>query len=68
MAFDAQFDGEAARPMPLDGLVGRLEAGQFDLVAVGRALLADPQWVRKVRDGSYAHIEAFDKTEFDTVY
>ena len=25
--------------------------GEFDLIAVGRALLMDPHWVRKMRDG-----------------
>ena len=45
------FHGETARRTPLDELVRRLEAGEFDLVAVGRALLADPQWIVKIRDG-----------------
>ena len=39
-----------------------------DLVAVGRALLVDPQWVQKVRDGSYARIEAFDENKAERVY
>ena len=29
----------------------RIERGEFDLIAIGRALLMDPQWVRKMRDG-----------------
>jgi 2,4-dienoyl-CoA reductase-like NADH-dependent reductase (Old Yellow Enzyme family) len=29
-------------------LVRRFERGDFDLVAVGRALLADPNWLQKV--------------------
>lgn len=29
----------------------RLQAGEFDLVAVGRALLNDPAWVANLRDG-----------------
>lgn len=29
----------------------RLARGEFDLVAVGRALLVDPEWVRKIRTG-----------------
>ncbi|MGX1806656.1 NADH:flavin oxidoreductase [Nocardia sp. NPDC055321] len=33
--------------------------GEFDLVAVGRALLADPEWVNKVRDGRLADIVPF---------
>ncbi|GAF11502.1 2,4-dienoyl-CoA reductase [Bacillus sp. JCM 19045] len=28
----------------------KLNAGEFDLVAVGRALLADPEWAEKVRE------------------
>jgi 2,4-dienoyl-CoA reductase-like NADH-dependent reductase (Old Yellow Enzyme family) len=62
------FGGEPAHPTSLDELVKRLENGEFDLVAVGRALLADPYWVQKVRDGSYQHIESFDKSKADVVY
>ena len=29
-------------------LLARFEAGEFDLVAVGRAMLGDPEWARKV--------------------
>lgn len=35
----------------IDDLVRRLERGDFDLVAVGRALLADPEWPGKLREG-----------------
>jgi 2,4-dienoyl-CoA reductase-like NADH-dependent reductase (Old Yellow Enzyme family) len=45
------FHGETAERRPLDDLVRRYEAGEFDLVAVGRALLADPYWIIKIRDG-----------------
>ena len=45
------FHGETAQRRPLDELVRRFEAGEFDLVAVGRTLLADPQWIVKVRAG-----------------
>ena len=31
-------------------------AGDFDLVAVGRAMLADPEWANKIRDGREAEI------------
>lgn len=43
--------GRPAEFASLDGVVERLEREEFDLVAVGRALLADPAWVRKVREG-----------------
>ncbi|MDB5702744.1 MAG: 12-oxophytodienoate reductase [Sphingomonadales bacterium] len=35
----------------LAAVMERFERGEFDLVAVGRALLMDPQWVRKARSG-----------------
>ncbi|HEX6998375.1 MAG TPA: 12-oxophytodienoate reductase [Gammaproteobacteria bacterium] len=62
------FRGKPARPAALDALVERFDAGEFDLVAVGRALLADPRWVTKVRDGTYEHIRPFDKSKADVVY
>ena len=49
--FFGSFQGQSSQPASLDGLVARMERGEFDLVAVGRALLSDPQWVEKVRRG-----------------
>jgi 2,4-dienoyl-CoA reductase-like NADH-dependent reductase (Old Yellow Enzyme family) len=43
----------------MDRLVEMLARGDFDLVAVGRALLADPTWAAKVRDGRFAELTAF---------
>jgi len=35
----------------LDSVAERFARGEFDLVGVGRALLMDPEWVVKLRDG-----------------
>jgi 2,4-dienoyl-CoA reductase-like NADH-dependent reductase (Old Yellow Enzyme family) len=43
----------------LDELMRRFERGDFDLVAVGRALLSDPRWTEKVRAGRLRDIETF---------
>jgi 2,4-dienoyl-CoA reductase-like NADH-dependent reductase (Old Yellow Enzyme family) len=53
------FAGRGSAPAELDRLVARLDRGEFDLVAVGRALVADPDWARKVRDGAFADLMAF---------
>jgi 2,4-dienoyl-CoA reductase-like NADH-dependent reductase (Old Yellow Enzyme family) len=37
-----------------------MERDEFDLVAVGRALLQDPQWARKVLDGRFDELTPFD--------
>ncbi len=50
--FIAGFAGESSAPAPIDDLTRRLEAGEFDLAAVGRALIVDPDWVEKVRRGA----------------
>jgi 2,4-dienoyl-CoA reductase-like NADH-dependent reductase (Old Yellow Enzyme family) len=41
--FIASYGGEGSRPASLDELIRRLDREEFDLVAVGRALLQDPQ-------------------------
>ncbi len=55
----AAFNGEGSRPTGLDGLLRRLERGEFDLIAVGRALLADPLWAAKVHTGDAAGMQGF---------
>lgn len=58
--FFGAFQGQSSQPASLEGLVERMERGEFDLVAVGRALLSDPQWVEKVRDGRGGELRDFD--------
>ena len=53
---------DVAQPSNLDGLLTRLAAQEFDLVAVGRALLQDPEWATKVRDGREDDIQAFSRS------
>ena len=42
-------------------LVKRLEENEFDLVAVGRALLSDHEWVNKIIAGQFDKIKTFNK-------
>jgi 2,4-dienoyl-CoA reductase-like NADH-dependent reductase (Old Yellow Enzyme family) len=58
------FAGKSARAASLDGLLARLERGEFDLVAVGRALLQDPAWLAKVRQGRLDQIADFTPAAF----
>lgn len=57
--FIASFGGEASAPAPLDDLIRRLDRGDFDLVAVGRALIVDPDWAHKVRDGRMSEMTPY---------
>lgn len=44
----SSFAGETAYARPVDDVRARLARGDFDLVAVGRPLLRDPAWLRKI--------------------
>ncbi|WP_121118726.1 NADH:flavin oxidoreductase [Croceibacterium ferulae] len=60
--FLGSFAGEGSQKTDLDKLVGRMERDEFDLIAVGRALLADPHWVEKVRDSRVDELQDFNAT------
>ena len=45
------FAAGGSAPAPLLPLIDRFARAEFDLVGVGRALIADPAWVNKVRAG-----------------
>ena len=64
----AAFAGEGSRPASLDGLLARLEKNEFDLVAVGRALLADPHWVEKIRDGRTSELQDFKRDDMAVLH
>lgn len=45
----------------LSPLARRVASGEFDIVAVGRALLTDPAWARKVKEGRLDELLPFNK-------
>lgn len=54
------FRGEGAQAADLTALVERLKSKEFDLIAVGRALLGDPEWLDKVREGRTSELRPFE--------
>ena len=57
--FIAAFGGETSQPTGLDNLVRRMEADEFDLIAVGRALISNPAWAAHIHDGDSANLRGF---------
>ena len=45
----------------IDKLLASLERGEFDLAAVGRALIANPDWANKVQAGGVAALRPYEK-------
>ena len=58
--FIAAFGGEASTSVRLDRLIERMERDEFDLIAVGRALISDPQWPAKIQAGDWDNLKGFD--------
>lgn len=58
--FIAAFGGETSTNVALDRLVERMERDEFDLIAVGRALVSDPQWIANVRNGNIEKLKGFN--------
>lgn len=58
---------KVAQPASLEKLLERLNNEEFDLVAVGRALLVDPDWAIKVRDGREQDILPFSREALTTL-
>ena len=58
--FRSEKPGQLIEPDSADRLVAQFEAGEFDIAAVGRALLADPAWVNRLREGTLADFAGYD--------
>lgn len=66
--FIGAFQGQSSKARPLSDVVERLERGEFDLVAVGRAILQDPEWAKKVKEGRLEELRDYDAASLATLY
>ena len=64
--YDSNRTGKAAATDNITLLMERFNRGEFDLIAVGRSLLNDPEWTRKLRRGE-AHLP-YDQSKLETLY
>ncbi|MFF1691651.1 MULTISPECIES: NADH:flavin oxidoreductase [unclassified Streptomyces] len=58
--FIRAFAGEGSAVKGIDDLLDRLERDEFDMVAIGRALLQDPDWAAKVLAGRFEDLKPYD--------
>jgi len=58
--FFGAFAGKGSSVAGLERLVERMERDEFDLIAVGRALLGDARWAEKIRTGDRENLKSFD--------
>jgi len=51
----------------LQQLAAGLKEGHYDLVAIGRALLANPEWANLVREGRLSELQPFSGSALETL-
>lgn len=61
--FIQAFRGESSTPESFDNLIERFDRGEFDLVAVGRPILSDPEWPKKIREGRTHELRGFHRED-----
>ncbi|WP_278265411.1 NADH:flavin oxidoreductase [Nocardia sp. AG03] len=61
------FAGHGAELGSIDNLLDRMERDEFDLVAIGRALLQDPDWAAKLLTGRLDEVRPYDAAALKTL-
>lgn len=66
----SDFEGGASNVniQSLEELARRFDRGDFDLVALGRVLLADPAWLQKVQDGRFDQLRPYTVEAMQTLF
>lgn len=59
--FISSFRGEGAAVANIDNLIEKLDNKEFDLIAIGRALISNPSWVNMVKAGEFDHLKPLAK-------
>jgi 2,4-dienoyl-CoA reductase-like NADH-dependent reductase (Old Yellow Enzyme family) len=60
-------EGKPANQVGFEAVIQMIERGEVDLVAVGRALLVDPAWAEKIRDGRLDELLPFTPEALKTL-
>jgi 2,4-dienoyl-CoA reductase-like NADH-dependent reductase (Old Yellow Enzyme family) len=58
--FITSFRQSGAQTAGIERLIEMMERGDFDLVAVGRALIVNPDWANKVRAGRFTDLKDYE--------
>lgn len=59
---------ESVEQSGIDELVERMNNHEFELIAVGRALLQDPEWLTKVKEGRLGEVDDFARKSLTKLY
>ena len=65
--FIASFRQAGAQTAGIDRLIEMMERGDFDLVAIGRAMIVNPDWANKVRDSRFSDLKDYGPEALTTL-
>lgn len=66
--FESAFSGASTPGDGIERAASLYEAGEFDFIALGRALISDPDWVNKTLSGSHTELLGFDPADLATLH
>ncbi|MBL5923194.1 NADH:flavin oxidoreductase [Lelliottia amnigena] len=66
--FLSAFKGEKSEAAPLEQLLERMDKNEFDLIAVGRAMIVNPDWANKVKNGDLKNLKGFSRESLSSLY
>jgi 2,4-dienoyl-CoA reductase-like NADH-dependent reductase (Old Yellow Enzyme family) len=65
--FIAAYRSKGAETAGIDRLLEMLARGDFDLVAIGRALIVNPDWPKRIREGQFERLQAYSPEALQTL-
>ena len=65
--FIETFKGKESKPTDILGLLERLYEDEYDFVAIGRALISNPDWVSLVKNEEYDKIKIFTPKDLESL-
>ena len=65
--FTSSFRGDECDLRPLDAALAQMDRGEYSLLAIGRALIADPELPRKIRENRFAEVIPFKREMLKTL-
>lgn len=66
--FTSSFRGKEAAPTTnYEELYKKIENEEFDLIAIGRALIGDPEWAKKIKENRESEIRNFAKDDLKSL-
>jgi 2,4-dienoyl-CoA reductase-like NADH-dependent reductase (Old Yellow Enzyme family) len=58
----------SANPTSIDRAIEDISQNKYELIAVGRALIADPDWVIKMKTGRLSDVKPYTKESLFSLY